>query len=173
AFNVSTGPDDRDPLARYLTGDRVLFWYLGGGRKAEQLEKVAKFASEVRELDPQRPLGVDAWDGLKPYSRNVDLVGMHRWPLMTGLGLSRYKEWREQRGKLARPGTFTWSWVQTHAPDWYTELVYDREPSAVFDEPIGPQPEQVRLLTYISLATGSKGIGFWSDPFLAPHHPRP
>ena len=39
-----------------------------------------------------------------------------------------------------------------------------------FDEPIGPQPEQIRLLTYLALAAGCKGLGFWSDRFLADSH---
>src|SRR6202043_2316704 len=59
---------------------------------------------------------------------------------------------------------------QTHLPDWYTTLVYDRPGSASFDEPIGPQPEQVRLLTYSALASGCRGLGYWSDRFLADSH---
>src|SRR5262249_54629137 len=52
----------------------------------------------------------------------------------------------------------------------YTQLVYERSPAATFDEPIGPQPEQIRLLTYIAIAQGCRGIGFWSDRFLADSH---
>jgi hypothetical protein len=63
-----------------------------------------------------------------------------------------------------------WTWVQTHLPDWFTELVYQRPGSAGFNEPVGPQPEQIRLLTYLALAAGYRGIGFWSDRFLADTH---
>jgi len=170
-YNVSLPTtEDRDGLARYLRGDRVLFWYLGGGRSAENLEKIAITAQAIRETDPQRPLAVDAWDGLWPYSRNVDMLGVHRWPLLTSLELDKYKDWLDQRRRLARPGTYTWTWVQTHIPEWYTHLVYDREPTAAFDEPVGPQPEQIRLLTFLSLASGCKGLGYWSDRFLADSH---
>jgi hypothetical protein len=55
-------------------------------------------------------------------------------------------------------------------PDWFTNLVYEQSGSAAFHEPIGPQPEQIRLLTYASLASGCRGIGFWSDRFLADSH---
>src|SRR5262249_50943132 len=158
--------ENSDTLGRFLNNDRVLFWYLGSGRSAEQVDKIAHTASQVRETDPQRPLGVDAWDGLWPYSRNVDMLGCQRWPLMS-MDLIKYRDWLEQRRRLARPGTFTWNWVQTHAPDWYTQLIYDRAPSAVFEEPLGPLPEQIRLLTYLTVASGSKGVGYWSDKFLA------
>lgn len=157
-------------IGRFLLGDAVLFWELGGGMAREQADQVVRAAQVVRASDPQRPLAVDAWDGFGPYSRTVDLVGTHRWPLMTTLELTQYRQWLEQRRLLCRPGTFLWTWVQTHLPDWYTALVYDRPWTARFEEPIGPQPEQIRLLTYLSLAAGCRGLGFWSDRFLADSH---
>src|SRR5262249_31393091 len=114
--------------------------------------------------------GGDVWDGFPPYSRSLNLLGAHRWPLMTTLELTRYRDWLNQRRLLANPGTFMWTWVQTHLPEWYINLVYERSGAAGFDEPIGPEPEQIRLLTYIALASGCRGIGFWSDRFLADTH---
>ena len=38
------------------------------------------------------------------------------------------------------------------------------------DEPSGPHPEQIRLLTYAAIGAGCKGVGFWSDKFLADSH---
>jgi len=160
----------RERLSRFLNNDKLLFWYLGGGRGAEQVETVSRAAASVREIDPDRPVGVGAWDGLWPYSRNVDMLAVHRWPLHTSLELANYRDWLTQRRLLARPGTFTWTWVQTHLPEWHTSLVYDKQPTAAFDEPIGPQPEHIRLLTYLGLATGCRGLGFWSDRFLADTH---
>jgi hypothetical protein len=159
----------RQEIARFAEKDAVLFWDLGGGLTDEQAGLVAERARFVRAADP-RPVAGDAWDGLRPYSRNLDLLGVHRWPLMTGLELPQYREWLNQRRLLARDGVFLWTWVQTHLPDWYTTLVFDRPGSASFDEPIGPQPEQIRLLTYIALASGCRGLGFWSDRFLADSH---
>src|SRR5262249_47539503 len=57
-----------------------------------------------------------------------------------------------------------------HLPEWYTTLVYEHDDSKGFDEPVGPQPEQIRLLTYLALAAGCRGLGFWSDRFLADSH---
>lgn len=155
---------------RFLEKDAVLFWYLGGGLKREDAQQVKYVAQLVRSADPQRPIGVNAWDGFKPYTRDLDLVGMHRWPLMTGLELSQYRDWLVQRRNLGRPDAYHWTWVQTHLPDWYTNLVYDRPGAAGFAEPVGPHPEQIRLLTYIALSAGAKGLGFWSDRFLADSH---
>jgi hypothetical protein len=159
----------RQEIGQFPERDAVLFWDVGGGLTDEQAGLVADAARAVRTADP-RPVAGDAWDGLRPYSRNLDLLGAHRWPLMTGLELPQYREWLNQRRLLARDGVFLWTWVQTHLPDWYTTLVYEKPGSAGFNEPIGPQPEQIRLLTYTALASGCRGLGFWSDRFLADSH---
>jgi hypothetical protein len=160
----------RGALNRFALGDAVLFWDLGGGLVEEQKDLIAHAAQVVRASESQRPVGLDVWDGFQAYSRLGDAVGFHRWPLMTGMELPQYRDWLNQRRQLTRQGTFTWTWVQTHLPDWYTTLVYNRPASAGFTEPIGPQPEQIRLLTYIALASGCRGLGFWSDRFLADTH---
>lgn len=157
-------------ITRFQERDNILFWDLGGGLTEEQVAAVTNTVSLVHAADPQRPIGADAWDGLRPYSRNIDLLGTHRWPLMTGLELPQYRVWLNQRRLLARQGVFLWTWVQTHLPPWYTSLVYDRVGPVGFDQPVGPQPEQIRLLTYIALASGCRGLGFWSDRFLADSH---
>lgn len=159
-------------VARFADQDDILFWDLGtGGLAKEQAPAVGQLARLVRSRDAQRPLAADVWDGFERYSRDVRLIGVHRWPLMTTLELSNYREWLSQRRLLAEPGPFLWTWVQTHLPDWYTALVYDRPGlGAAFDEPIGPQPEQVRLLTYLAVGNGCRGLGFWSDRFLADSH---
>jgi hypothetical protein len=167
-------PVEPDALARevsrFMVGDATLFWDLGGGLVAEQQDLVLHAAQAIHGADPQRPLGADVWDGFAPYSRSIDVVGTHRWPLMTTLELPLYRDWLEQRRLLARPGTYTWTWIQTHLPDWYSNLVYEHPASAGFQEPIGPQPEQIRLLTYTALAAGCRGLAFWSDRFLADSH---
>ncbi len=169
--SLSSPENLRREIARFMEKDAVLFWDLGGGLTDEQTGLVAQAARLVRASDLQRPVGADVWDGFRPYSRNLDLLlGVHRWPLMTGLELPKYREWLNQRRLLARPGAFMWTWVQTHLPDWYTTLVYDRPAAAGFDEPIGPQPEQIHLLTYTAIAAGCRGLGFWSDRFLADSH---
>lgn len=152
--------------------EAVLCYQLGsGGQTVEQARPVEHTARLVRSVDPQTLLAANVWDGYQPYARTVNLLGVHRWPLLTGLELSQYRDWLKQRRLLSQPpNNFLWTWVQTHLPDWYTQLVYDRPGSASFAEPIGPQPEQIRLLTYIALGTGCRGLGYWSDRFLADSH---
>jgi hypothetical protein len=60
--------------------------------------------------------------------------------------------------------------VQTHLQDWFLNVAYPDADRGRFDEPIGPQAEQIRLLTYLALSAGCKGLGFWSDRFLADSH---
>jgi hypothetical protein len=157
-------------ISRFLMGDAVLFWDLGNGLVEEQKDVIARAVRAIRMTDTQRPLTADVWDGFRPYSRNLDLVAVHRWPLMTSLELPQYQNWLNQRRLLTRPGTFFWTWVQTHLPDWYANLIYEQTSAMPFKEPVGPQPEQIRLLSYIALSAGCHGLGYWSDRFLADSH---
>lgn len=164
-------PDEVKRLVnRYAGNDSVLFLRFGGMFAYEQSQLVARAAKTLRATDPTRLLAFDAWDGLLPYSRTAQLLGVHRWPLMTAMELPQYRAWLEQRKEIARPGAFTWTWIQTHMPEWYTQLLYGRGANAAFDEPIGPQPEQIRLLTYTAIASGCRGLAFYSDRFLADSH---
>jgi hypothetical protein len=167
---LATADGVRREMARFSESDAILFWHLGGTLAYEQAKTVEQVARFMQGVDPGRPLGADVWDGLPAYSRSLQMLGLHRWPLMTTLELSKYHDWLVQRRDLANPDTFIWTWVQTHLPDWYTYLLYNQSGSAAFKEPVGPQPEQVRLLTYTALGAGCRGLAFWSDRFLADSH---
>jgi hypothetical protein len=167
---VSTDPLSSE-VARFPEPDSVLFWDVGGVLQNDQVKPLATLVQRIRTADTSsRPVAGDVWEGFMPYSRTLNLVGAHRWPLMTTLELTQYREWLDQRARLAMPGTFTWTWIQTHLPEWYAALVLGRDTARGFDEPVGPQPEQLRLLTYTALAAGCRGVGFWSDRFLADSH---
>lgn len=159
-------------IAPFRESDAVLWYDIGGGKTAEDVPQVSRLVQAIQGLDSQHPIGGDAWDGFQPYSRYLKLLGAHRWPLMTAMELPQYRDWLNQRRLLARPGTFMWTWIQTHLPDWYTSLVYDQTGGREtgFTEPIGPQPEQIRLLAYLAISAGSQGLGFWSDQYLADSH---
>jgi hypothetical protein len=160
-----------DLFSRFRQGDGVLFWDLGSGRTTEQLRTVARTADAIREYDPKRPRSVDLWDGYSAYSEYLDVIGSHRWPLFTSLELSQYRDWLMQRRLLTTPGKLMWTWVQTHTPEWYLNLATGRPNPETIDVPLGPQPEQIRLLTYISLASGYRGLGYWTDKYLSPEPP--
>ncbi len=168
---AALSPDDiTRQIQRYADNDAVLFHRLGGLLTFESATMVARAAQTARSADPGHPIAADVWDGLLPYSRSVNMIGVHRFPLMTTLELPKYREWLEARRRLANPGTFTWTWIQTHLPDWYSEILYNQSAKAEFKEPVGPQPEQIRLLAYTALASGCRGLAYWSDRFLADSH---
>lgn len=158
-------------VSRWSEHDALLFWHLGGTLNFDQAPALARATQLVKSADPGRPLTADVRDGLLPFSRNLSLLGVHRYPLMTTMELGAYREWLDQRRRLAQPGTFLWTWIQTHMPEWYTQVLYERTANeAPFAEPVGPQAEQIRLMTYIAVAAGYKGIGYWSDRWLADSH---
>jgi hypothetical protein len=162
----------QETMRRFRQPDSVLIWNVGGGGlTAEECKAVDQAASNIQSSDP-RPVATDLWDGFDPYSKSssVKMVGTHRWPLMSSLELLAYREWLNERRGLSWPGTYMWTWIQDHLPEPYTNLVYEQSSTQPFSEPIGPQPEQVRLLTYLALSAGYRGLGFWSDRFLAESH---
>lgn len=170
--SISTLERDAERLAenfrRFRTGDGVLMWDLGMNRKTEDMPSITRTAKSLRSYDARRPRGVNLWDGFSAYSESLNVIGSHRWPLFTDLNLDQYREWLLQRRALSLPGRLHWTWIQAHAPDWYVQLAQAN--AAQLDSPLGPQPEQLRLLTYLSVACGYRGIGFWNDRWLANSH---
>jgi hypothetical protein len=158
------------PVIRKFSGADLLFWDLGAGRMAEHSRQVERTADLIRRLDPNHPRGADLWDGFQAYSGYLDVIGAHRWPLFTSLSFSKYRDWLAQRKVLTADRATFWTWVQNHLPDWYVTDVLGQHPADPFTDPIGPHPEQVRVMAHIALATGCRGLGFWSDRYLADSH---
>jgi hypothetical protein len=158
-------------VARFLEQDSVLAWDLGSNLSAEQFSHASQLARAFRAADPQRPVLVDVYDGYRGFSRSFEqlMLGTHRWPLFTSMELSAYRDWLVMRRQLS-VDNYSWTWIQTHLPAWYTRLVYERDDDQGFKEPVGPMPEQIRLLTYCALAAGYRGLAFWSDRYLADSH---
>ncbi len=155
-----------EQVRKYRAADSVLFWELGAVT-AEDLERVTRTVEVIQGKDANRPIGADVWDGFRALSSPIKLIGAHRDPLFTSMEPTKYSEWLRQRRNLASLSQFHWTWIQTHMPDWQLRLLYDKSSNDKFTEPVGPQPEQIRMLTYTALGNGCNGIGFWSDRFLA------
>ncbi len=159
-------------VSRFLREPAVLCWDLGGNLPFEKTRAVMNTALDIHKFDPLRPLAADVRDGFLSYSRAGNqqlMIGTHRWPLQTSLELGAYREWLMQRRRLLDENAFCWTWIQTHLPDWFMTAAYERT-SGRFSEPIGPQPEQIRLLSYIAIGCGYGGLAYWSDRFLADSH---
>lgn len=142
-----------------------LFFYVGGDlekRHAAEIESVVDLIHE-RDAGLGRPVAGDVIEDVRGYSRRLDMVGVKRWPIMTSLDYADYRHWLTQRKFLARPGTHFWAWVQTHAPDEYCRAVFGDERPTRFAGPVGPTPEQIKLLAYATLSAGYRGIVYSSD----------
>ncbi len=154
-------------MGRFLEQDAVLGWNLGSNLLMEKAPQTARLAQAYRGSDPHRPVFVDVADGFSRYARGIDqlLLGVHRFPMGTTLELQSYRDWIMQKRNLTQDGVYTWTWVQAHPPEWTVSK--SQQENGTNADPVGPSPEQIRLLTYTALASGVKGIGFWSDSVLA------
>jgi hypothetical protein len=159
-------------VGRFLREQAVLCWDLGGNLPWEKSRATMNTAQAIHNVDPLRPLAADVRDGFLTYSRAGNqqlMIGTHRWPLLTTLEMDDYRQWLMQRRRLLPDDAFCWTWIQTHLPDWFMTAAYERT-TGQFNEPIGPHPEQIRLLSYIAIGCGYRGLGYWSDRFLADSH---
>jgi hypothetical protein len=157
-------------LAKYRHRDSILMWNLGSGRTSADAERIGRAVSQLAQFDPKRARSADLWDGYASYDKTLNAIGTHRWPLFTSLELGAYRDWLRQRKAIAGSDKLFLTWVQTHLPDWYVSLAGLSADAREIDAPIGPHPEQLRLLTYLSIASGCRGIGFWSDRYLSDSH---
>lgn len=149
--------------------DLSIFYYLGGPLDQQTSKAVESTMLAVRRHDPRgrRPFTGDVAENVRGYSRQLDMLGTARFPLMTSMNLREYQRWITQRKALAVPGTFFWCWIQTHPPAEVVRLAYGHDLSErAFELPVGPQPEQIRLATYTSIAAGARGIVFTSDRWI-------
>jgi hypothetical protein len=159
-------------VTRFLREQAVLCWDLGGNLPTEQARRVMTTAQAIHNVDPLRPLAADVSDGFLAYSRGGNqqlMIGTHRWNLGTSLEMTGYRDFLMQHRMLLPADTFCWTWIQTHLPDWFLSCAYERN-SGKFEEPVGPQPEQIRLAAYTAVGAGYRGLGYWSDQFLADSH---
>jgi hypothetical protein len=142
---------------------RVLAWDLGRGLTGGQLEVTGRWAEQVRAADHRggRPLVCLPESDLRGYSRQVDVLLLDRRPLGTSLELADYSAWIHGQPRLARPGTPIWTSVQTQPA---TAL---RQQLAALDSsrpvPLAVSSEQIRLLVYMAVAAGSRGLVFEAE----------
>ncbi len=166
-------PELESRLASGLAGrldnqfDPVLAWDLGQDLSARELEATKRWSRLVRSADPRRrPMICDADSDLLAYSRTVDLLMTRRAPLGTTADINQYATWLRQRPQLARPGTPTWTVIQTQPSERLLEQVAWLSGNS--HTGLAWQDEQIRLLTFAALASGVRGICFQSQsPLIA------
>jgi hypothetical protein len=171
AVAESAGVDSlANPRNRAATfDDQSVFFYLGGPLDRSNLPRIAEDVKSLRQRDlvGDRIITSDIAESFREYSRQLDMIGAAKFPLLSTLTFEAYERWLRERKLLAVPGSILWSWIQTHPPREYVRLVHghdlDEKP---FEVPVGPTPAQIRLLTYAALAGGSRGVVFTSDRWL-------
>ncbi len=137
--------------------DNILMWNLGVGMPADARRDVLQWISQVQSADRvrHRPIMADVLGGERIYSRHIQVLGSSRHVLNSDQSLKTYRESLDQHRKLARPGSFMFTWLPTEAlPD----VARQRQAAGLI--PMIVEPEQLRLLAYASLAAGYRGLGF-------------
>ena len=145
----------------------VLVWDLGHGLTGESLDATRQRAERVRLADSRysRPLICAPVNNLRSYSRSiVNLLLIDRRPLGTSLEMPEYGKWVRKQPLLALPGTPVWTTVQTQAGEGLRRQFAAIMPGQAPPTVVGP--EQIRLLVYTAISSGSRGLLFLSDSSL-------
>lgn len=143
--------------------DPVLAWDLGNDLTEVEREATQRCADQVRTADRRgnRPMICRPRTDLRGYSRVTDLLLIDRRPLSTSLELTEYAAWIRQQPRLAKPGTPVWTTVQTQPNEALRQQLAALDPRT--PPPLSVPPEQIRLLAYTAVASGSRGLLFLSD----------
>lgn len=150
---------------------RVLAWDLGRGLSKDQLQGTRRWAEQVRLADGHRgrPLVCLPDCELRGYSQPVDVLLLERRPLGTSLELADYATWIRHQPRLARPGTPIWTAVQTQPAAALIQQLAAIEPGR--QPPLAVSSEQIRLLAYTAVSSGSRGLVFQSETPLSASDP--
>ncbi|HMO35305.1 MAG TPA: hypothetical protein PKA06_04615, partial [Gemmatales bacterium] len=159
----------RHEMERFPQTDQILAW---------QISSDSGLTSEVSDIVDKSLRGsrthgqlysASVWNGYRQYSQHLNLIGVHRWPLMTTLNPMEYRDWLVGRTRLAQPDTYFWTWVQTHVPQSTRSILNPPEKTIDFGD-IGPNPGQIKLLAFLALSAGYRGLGFWAEDSLNEEH---
>lgn len=134
--------------------DGILAWYCGTRVPPEGRDILTSQVQLLRtaDKDRRRPVFADIGGMERSYSRLLDGVGLSRHPLHSSFPLQDYREFLTRKARQLRPGTFITTWIQTEAD---AETLQRGVPLPVVE------PEQIRLLTWMALSAGVRGIGYW------------
>lgn len=137
--------------------DNVLAWNLGVAVSPDAQRDITQWVSQVQSADRERhrPIMIDVTGGERIYSRHVAMLGSSRHMFNSMTSFKAYRESLEEHRKLARPGTFLFTWLPTEPmPD----IALQRQAAGRI--PIIIEPEQIFLGAHAALAAGCRGIGF-------------
>lgn len=137
--------------------DNLLAWNLGVAVAPDAQRDVLQWVSQVQSADRERhrPIMIDVTGGERIYSRHASMLGTSRHMFNSMMSFKSYRESLDQHRKLARPGTFLFTWLPTEPmPD----VAQQRQAAGRI--PIIIEPEQIFLGAHSALAAGCRGLGF-------------
>ena len=137
----------------------VAMWYLGTRISSQHREDIVSQREQLRRFDYRlrRPALADVAEDERYFSRYVPMLGTSRHVCGTTFSLKDYKNWLSQRSRLATPGAYLFTWIQTEP----VPAINDWRIPAGF-KPAVIEPEQIRLLVYAAISAGFRGFGYWS-----------
>ena len=142
----------------------ILMWNLGTRVPASAKDELFAWVDQVQTADRNfdRPIAVEVIGGEeRAMSRRVPLLGMSRHVANTTFSYKQKRDWFLEKRKLARMGSFEWTWIQTEPAPSLAAMTKHQGGHAVVME-----PEQLRLQVYAAVAAGVKGLGYWKrTPF--------
>lgn len=136
----------------------VSLWYLGTHMPASKREQVVAQMQQLRRLDYhlRRPALADVAEDERFFSRYVPMLGTSRHVCGTTFSFKDYKNWLSQRSRLATPGSYLFTWIQTEPVPAMNEWHAGEglKPTVI-------EPEQIRLQVYAAMSAGFRGFGYW------------
>ena len=167
-----------DQMAAYPEPQAVVAWHIGDhlGRHREQaarkqeLDDVRDILTAMRALEDEDPHRSTATvDGEhRLYARspsNLDIMGIQPPVWGTSQSLQDGYAYLVQRRNLtvkSNPEALFWAWLPATAPPGVVRNIWGEDTPP--DWGIPPvQPEQLRLLTYMALSAGYRGLTFIGD----------
>ena len=148
----------------------------GLGRKRElktrdaELTRTRKLIEQMRQLPTEYSHFTTAIvDGDLPlFARapgNLDTIGVQPLLWASGQELMESMAFLNQRRRLtalSKLGALYWAWIPVSAPPIVRENIWGDDVPPAWGRP-HVQPEQIRLMTYLALACGYRGLGFLGD----------
>ena len=116
---------------------------------------------------PRLTTGVVDGD-LNLYTRapgNLDTVGIRPLPWASAQDLTESLTFLKQRRWLtarSRPGAMYWAWIPAAAPEIVRANIWGEDVPPAWGVP-RVLPEQLRLMTYMALSAGYRGLGYLGD----------
>ena len=179
AISAKTDPQELlEEVGAYPHKDVVAFWQIGEslGRKREmksrdeELSRARKVVTAMRQLPAEfSRITTGLVDGDLPlFSRapgNLDTIGIQPQLWASSQEFLEGLEFLKQRRQLtarSNLGGLFWAWIPTTAAAVVrTNIWGDDVPPSWGVPQVGP--EQLRLMTYMALSAGYRGLGFLGD----------